>query len=83
MRLAYRNIKTNKGIKTNGLSGKNITFIGKMKLSIYLKIITKKILNYVPSLVKRIGIPKHNGKIRYLGIKEPWDKIIEQGIYQV
>ena len=83
LRLAYRNIKTNKGSKTNGLSGKNITFIGSMKLCVYLKFISKKILNYVPSLVKRVGIPKHNGKIRYLGIKEPCDKVIEQAIYQI
>lgn len=83
LRLAYRNIKTNKGSKTSGLSGKNITFIGNMKLCVYLKFITKRILYYVPSLVKRVGIPKHNGKIRYLGIKEPWDKIIEQAIYQI
>lgn len=83
LRLAYRNIKTNKGSKTSGFSGKNITFIGNMKLCVYLKIITKRILNYVPSLVKRVGIPKSNGKTRYLGIKEPWDKIIEQAIYQI
>ena len=34
-------------------------------------------------MIKRVGIPKANGKIRYLGIKESWDKILEQCIYQV
>ena len=82
IRLAYRNIKTNEGSKTNGLSGKNMSFIANMKLNIFLKSIKKKLDNYNPDIIKRIGIPKSNGKVRYLGVKEPWDKIIEQAIYQ-
>ena len=83
LRLAYRNIKTNKGSKTNGLSGKNMSFIANMKLMVYLKFIKECIDNYKPSIIRRAGIPKANGKLRYLGIKEPFDKIIEQSIYQV
>lgn len=83
LRLAYRNIKTNKGSSTNGLSGQNISLISKMKLDKYLKLLKQIILNYEPSIIKRVGIPKSNGKVRYLGIKEPIDKIIEQAIYQV
>ena len=83
IRLAYRNIKTNKGSKTNGLSGKNMSYIASMKLKAYIKLIKKSILNYKPAKIKRIGIPKPNGKTRYLGIKEPIDKIIEQAIYQI
>lgn len=83
LRLAYRNIKTNKGSSTHGLSGQNISLISKMKLGKYLKILKQIILDYEPSIVKRVGIPKSNGKIRYLGIKEPIDKIVEQAIYQV
>lgn len=83
LRLAYRNIKTNDGSKTNGLSGKNMTFIGNMVLWKYLKEIKETITDYNPSIIKRVGIPKSNGKVRYLGIKEPIDKIVEQAIYQI
>ena len=83
LRLAYRNIKTNKGSLTNGLSGQNISIIAKMRLDRYLKLLKQIILDYKPSMVRRVGIPKSNGKIRYLGIKEPIDKIVEQAIYQV
>ena len=82
IRLAYRNIKTNKGSKSKGLSGKTLDYIARMCLSFYLKTIRESILNYEPSMVRRVGIPKPNGKTRYLGIKEPLDKIIEQAIYQ-
>ena len=83
IRLAYRNIKTNKGSETNGLSGKNLTSIGSMKLGEYIEEIKRNLENYNPQKIKQVGIPKANGKIRYLGIKEPLDKIIEQAIYQV
>ena len=83
IRLSYRNIKTNKGSKTNGLSGKNLTIIEKMELWEYIALIRKNLENYKPQVIKQVGIPKSNGKIRYLGIKEPLDKIIEQTIYQI
>lgn len=83
LRLAYRNIKTNNGSKTCGLNGKNMSFIGSMKLWNYLKETKEIIANYTPSMVKRVGILKSNGKVRYLGIKEPEDKIVEQAVYQI
>lgn len=83
IRLAYRNIKSNKGSKTCGLSGRNLTYISTMNLKVFLNFIIKQIKNYEPSPTKRVGIPKKNGKMRYLGIKEPIDKIIEQSIYQI
>ena len=44
IRLAYRNIKKNRGNKTPGLSGKNISFIANLKLIAYL-IMIKSMLN--------------------------------------
>ncbi len=83
LRLAYRNLKGNKGSNTPGLSGKSLIQIANMKLAYYLLILKTKFAKYQPSKIKRVGIPKSNGKIRYLGIKEPDDKIMEQAIYQV
>ena len=83
IRLAYRNIKKNDGSKTKGLSGKNISFIANLKLSTYIILIKSMITNYTPSIIKRVGIPKSNGKTRFIGIKEVWDKILEQAIYQI
>ena len=68
LRLAYRNIKTNKGSKTNGLSGKNMSFIANMKLMVYLKFIKECIDNYKPSIIRRAGIPKANGNIYFLNL---------------
>ena len=83
IRLAYRNIKNNSGSKAKGLSGKNMDFISNLKLKKYLRIVKQQLENYTPSTIKRVGIPKANGKVRYLGIKEPIDKIVEQAIYQI
>ncbi len=83
LRLAYRNIKTNHGSKTKSLSGRNLVTISNQKLKWYLKQTKNKLKNYIPQKIKRVGIPKKNGKIRYLGIQEPEEKIIEQAIYQI
>lgn len=83
IRLAYRNIKNNHGSGTNGISGKNLVYIAKMKLGYFIKRIKRRIKCYEPQMIRQVGIPKSNGKIRYLGIKEPEDKIIEQAIYQI
>lgn len=83
LRLAYRNIKKNKGKNAKGVSGKNLTWISQMKLKVYLLFVSMQIRNYKPGLIRRVGIPKANGKIRFLGIKEAIDKIVEQAILQI
>ena len=83
IRLAYRNLKGNKGSKAKGISGKNILWVAKLKLGIYIKIVQDSINNYIPGKIRSKEIPKANGKVRRLGIKEPIDKIIEQVIYQI
>lgn len=83
IRLAYRNIKSNDGSKTPGLSGRNLTYIANMPLRIFLKNIIRMIKYYQPSIIRQKSIPKANGKMRNLGIKEPEDKIVEQSILQI
>ena len=83
IRLAYRNIKGNKGRNSKGISGRTIQYISNMTLSNFLEYVVRKTKNYKPGMIRRVGIPKSNGKIRYLGIKEPIDKIIEQAILQI
>lgn len=83
LRLAYRNIKGNKGKNSKGISGKNLNWISKMKLNGFLKLVKRSTLNYKPGTIRRVGNPKNNGKTRFLGIKEPLDKIIEQAILQI
>ena len=83
IRLAYRNIKSNTGSRTPGLSGRSLTYIANMPLRIFLKNTKRMIKYYRPGIIRKVGIPKANGKIRNLGIKEPEDKIVEQSILQI
>lgn len=81
--LAYRNIKRNTGSHTPSVDGKNISDIEILPTSIFLKMIRKKFSNYNPKQVKRVNIPKANGKIRPLGIPSIWDRLIQQCILQI
>lgn len=81
--LAYRNIKQNKGSKTPGTDGLTIEFVEKMGIENYIKHIQNKIENYNPKSVRRVEIPKSNGKKRPLGIPCIDDRIIQQCIKQV
>lgn len=81
--LAYRNIKNNKGSTTIGTDGLDITHYKDMQTDEFLKYIQNKFANYHPKSVKRIEIPKPNGKTRPLGIPCMDDRIIQQCIKQV
>lgn len=83
IRLAYRNIKTNNGSYTCGVDKKTIEYIKNMKLEKFVKLIKNKFENYQPQDVRRIYIPKPNGKKRPLGIPTITDRIIQQCIKQV
>ncbi len=81
--LAYRNIKGNIGSKTAGIDGLTIEDISELdNESLYNKIV-KRFENFIPNKVRRVEIPKPNGKTRPLGIPTIEDRIIQQSIKQI
>src|SRR5690625_1364763 len=66
--LAYRTIKGNTGSKTAGTDGRTINDIKTMSELEIVTFINSKLENYRPKKVRRVLIPKPNGKERPLGI---------------
>ena len=81
--LAYRNIKKNKGSNTKGTDKQTIQNIELMSEKEFVKKIKDMFCCYTPKPVKRVNIPKPNGKLRPLGIPTIWDRIIQQCVLQV
>lgn len=81
--LAYRNICKNKGSKTPGTDGKTIVAIQSMPIETVIKTVRNKLNYYQPKKVRRVEIPKDNGKTRPLGIPSIWDRLIQQCILQI
>ena len=65
---AYRSIKRNGGSETAGTDGKTITEIEALSPEKVRKEILHRLANYYPNAVRRVEIPKPNGKTRPLGI---------------
>lgn len=83
IRLAYRNIKKNGGSNTAGTDKLTIKDIENMSVEKYVEIIQRKLIWYKPKSVKRVEIPKANGKMRPLGIPTIIDRLVQQCILQV
>lgn len=83
IRLAFRNIKNNAGSHTSGMDKKNIEYIKDLKLDDFIELILNQFNNYQPKIVRRVFIPKPNGKQRPLGIPSIIDRIIQQCILQI
>ena len=83
IRLAYRSIKNNNGSLTCGVDKKTINYIKKMKLEDFISLIQNKFKNYQPQDIRRLYIPKANGKMRPLGIPTIIDRVMQQCIKQV
>ena len=81
--LAYRNIKSNKGSTTKGTDGLDITHYKDLAEDKFVKEIQNKLSNYFPKSVRRVDMPKPNGKTRPLGIPCMEDRIIQQCIKQI
>lgn len=83
IRLAYRNIKRNTGSHTSGTDNLNIENIEKLSAEKLIEIIQRKFRYYKPNSVRRVEIPKPNGKARPLGIPTIIDRLVQQCILQV
>ena len=81
--LAYRTIKSNKGSQTAGCDGRTINEYKKFTDGELVNLIRKRLRNYRPMKVRRVFIPKPNGKVRPLGIPSMSDRIIQQAFKQV
>lgn len=83
IKLAYRQIKANKGSYTPGTDGKTMADIETLTEEEYVSLIQKKLSWYKPNMVRRKDIPKSNGKNRPLGIPCIEDRLVQQCILQV
>ena len=83
IKLAYRNIRKNKGSKTSGVNHRDIRDISKMSIEEVVEYVRKRLVNYKPHAVRRKEIPKENGGVRPLGIPTIEDRLIQQCIKQV
>ena len=83
IRLAYRNIKRNGGSNTAGTDKLTIKDIEKLPVEQYVGIVQRKLMFYKPKPVRRVEIPKPNGKMRPLGIPTIIDRLVQQCILQV
>jgi group II intron reverse transcriptase/maturase len=74
---AYRRVKTNKG--ASGIDGQTFLDIEKNGLTEYLNELQRELKErrYKPQPVKRVYIPKANGKNRPLGIPTIRDRIVQ------
>ena len=81
--LAYRNIKANKGSTTKGTDGLIIDDIATMTNEQLIVWVRERLSNYKPQSVRRVEIPKPNGKLRPLGIPTISDRLIQQCILQI
>ena len=83
IKLAYRTVKKNTGSSTAGVDKRTIADLAKLSEEEYVRLIKKQFSNYHPRPVRRVEIPKPNGKTRPLGIPTIVDRIVQQCILQV
>ncbi len=83
IKLAYRTIKGNKGSHTPGVDKRTIKSLASLSEETFVRLIQKQFSWYNPRPVRRVEIPKPNGKTRPLGIPTIIDRIVQQCILQV
>jgi len=75
MLLAYRNLRKNRGSKTPGVDNKTIADLSKLSDKQMIKVVRDKLEWYSPRAVRRVEIPKGEGKYRPLGIPSIMDRL--------
>lgn len=83
IQLAYRNLKSNTGSKTPGIDGHTIDYLKRFTQQELVDLVANKLRNYKPQSVKRVEIPKGNGKTRPLGIPTITDRLVQQCLLQI
>lgn len=83
IRMAYRTIKGNTGSGTAGVDERTIQDLAKLSEERYVALIQRQFKSYHPRPVRRVEIPKPNGKTRPLGIPTIVDRIVQQCVLQV
>ncbi len=78
---AYQNIYANKGAMTSGIDGMTLDGFGKDVVDNLISQIKNH--TYQPNPVKRVYIPKKNGKKRPLGISSSADKLVQEVIRMI
>jgi len=81
--LAYRTIKSNKGSFTAGTDNLTIADFKGINTDTFITEIRSRLINFQPAPVRRVEIPKANGKTRPLGIPTMIDRLIGQMFLQV
>ena len=81
--LAYRNFKRNNGSYTPGSDKLTIRDIERCSRDEVVRRVRNKLKCYHPKPVRRVEIPKADGKKRPLGIPTIWDRMVQQAILQV
>ncbi len=83
IQLAYRNIKRNRGSHTAGTNHRTLEYWEDVPMEKFIIYIQSRLQYYIPQKVRRVEIPKPDGRKRPLGIPCIEDRIIQQCIKQV
>lgn len=73
---AYNKLKGKDGNMTNGVGKGTLDGFSNQKIKNMIQKMKDRSFKFKPS--RRIAIPKSNGKMRYLGIPSPTDKIVQE-----